>query len=271
MNVAVVVVSYGVRAQLVGCLRSIRTALPGAQTVVVDNASEDGSAAAAAGDPDVRLIALRQNLGFSAAVNRGVAACDAPFILLLNPDATLPGACHSALLRPLREDPGVWAAGYRQVDQAGYRQLSAGPRPTLTKEWARRVVQRQLDRPAAWCGAVLDLYAHAPRQVGWVAGSSLLVRRSAFVQVAGFDEQFFLYFEDIDFCLRLQRAGGRVVFDPRLTLMHARGRSAAQVPKLAARAYRDSQAYFWRKHHGCLQAAAVGHFARWRGRAQGAA
>ena len=265
MHVAVVVISYRVQAQLMRCLRSVRAALPGAQMVVVDNASRDGSAAAVARDSSVHLIALQQNLGFSTAVNRGVAACRAPYILLLNPDARLPAACSTALLRPLREDPSVWAAGFRQVDEAGHSQLATGPRPTLTKEWARRLIQRQLDRRSRWCAFALDRYLHAPRQVGWVAGSSLLVRRSAFMQIGGFDERFFLYFEDIDFCLRLQRAGGRVLFDPRLTLTHARGGSAAQAPTLAARAYRDSQAYFWRKHHGCVQAAVVSGFACLRG------
>jgi GT2 family glycosyltransferase len=78
----------------------------------------------------------------------------------------------------------------------------------------------------------------------------MLVRRQTFEEVGGFDEGYFMYFEDIDFCLRVRRSGGRVLYDPTITVTHRRGRSAATASELAERAYRESQLRFWRTHRG---------------------
>ena len=76
------------------------------------------------------------------------------------------------------------------------------------------------------------------------------VKKAYAVSIEGFDEAFFLYFEDIDFCLRLRAAGGRVYYDPTETVLHTRGASAKGAAELARRAYRDSQLYYWQKHRG---------------------
>lgn len=129
-------------------------------------------------------------------------------------------------------------------------------------------MQRRLDRPgsvgARLAAAGLRRFAPGPRLVAWVAGSALLVERAAFVRVGGFDPGYFLYFEDIDFCLRLGRAGGRVVFDPTLTVLHHRGRSMAQAPGRARVAYRDSQRRLARAHLGALEGRLVAAWAAWR-------
>jgi len=78
----------------------------------------------------------------------------------------------------------------------------------------------------------------------------MLVRRSAFERVGGFDERYFLYFEDADFCLRLRSAGGRVYYDPSITVVHERGASVFKDPARARRAYRESQLLFWEIHRG---------------------
>jgi GT2 family glycosyltransferase len=93
----------------------------------------------------------------------------------------------------------------------------------------------------------------------------LLVRRSAFEAAGGFDENFFLFFEDIDFCLRLRRGGGRVVYDPAITILHHRGASAAQVPAKAKLAYRRSQLYFWGKHRPAWESALLRFYLRTKG------
>jgi GT2 family glycosyltransferase len=88
--------------------------------------------------------------------------------------------------------------------------------------------------------------------------------------VDGFDERFFLFFEDIDFCLRLRAQGGRVYYVPSITVLHRRGRSAAQAPGVAGRAYRESQLRFWEKHRGPRIARIVAAYQRWRGVSLGA-
>jgi hypothetical protein len=81
-----------------------------------------------------------------------------------------------------------------------------------------------------------------------VSGAALLTPRAAFERVGGFDEGFFLFFEDIDYCLRVRAAGGEVWYDPTVTVLHHRGQSQAAARTLAERAYRESQTRFWRRH-----------------------
>ncbi len=259
MSIAVVIVSYNVCAALRSCLQSLQRAGPWAEVVVVDNASSDGSAAmvaawpAAATDLPLRLLQLQENCGFGLAVNRAVAAVTAPFVLLLNPDTELPAGAAGRMAQLWAATPTAGAMGFRQVDGQGFWQLAVGPPPTFGSEWLRRALQRRLDarhRRIAWG---LDRWLRRPRPVGWVAASALLVPRQLFLQLDGFDARFFLYFEDIDFCLRLRQLGRQVIYEPRLTLVHHRGASAAHSPQLAGRAYRRSQLYFWDKHHGRLQ------------------
>lgn len=249
MKLSVVVISYNVAPHLLRCLASLRGA---DEVIVVDNASPDDSAQHVRQEfPHAHLVEMESNLGFSAAVNRGVAQATGDLILILNPDTVLEPGSLARMGDAMAQQPrNVWAMGFRQVDGANHFQLSFGPPPSLTLELLRRVVQRRLDAGDARVEWVLNRLMHKKRVVPWVSGAALLVRRQAFDQVQGFDERFFLYFEDIDFCLRLRQAGGQVVYDPSVTLTHLRGESARTKQTLAQRAYRESQLYFWQKHRG---------------------
>jgi len=261
-GLSVIVVSYEVRDTLRACLSALERAGargPGEHEIlVVDNDSRDGSAAMVRAEfPFVRVVEMGANRGFSAAVNAGARLASGRALFLLNPDTELPegGLDHAASLLAAR--PDVAALGFRQLDDDGRFQLAVGLRPTLASELLRRFVQRRLDRGDRRVAALCDRWLASPRDISWVAGSSLLVRKDAFVRTGGFDEGFFLFFEDIDFCLRLRAAGYRVVYDPSLTLVHHRGQSAARVPGLAERAYRDSQMRFWDKHGNAVSALLV--------------
>ncbi|OGQ84983.1 MAG: hypothetical protein A2289_12555 [Deltaproteobacteria bacterium RIFOXYA12_FULL_58_15] len=248
MTITVVVVSYEVRDLLSRCLGSLAAAH---QVVVVDNASCDGSAEMVRERfPQVELMARNTNGGFSTAVNQAAKRATGEFLLLLNPDATLPLGAIEAMERLLCNRPTVSAAGFRQVDDKGDFQLALGPPPWLSLEIVRQQLQRRLDGGDARLGRLLDRLLSQPRRVPWVAGSCLLVRQRAFFDVGGFDERFFLFFEDIDFCLRLAARGGQVWYDPSITVIHSRGASAQTCSEAAQRAYRDSQLWFWEKHRG---------------------
>lgn len=254
-DVAVLIVSYNVRTALSRALCSIP---PSAHTVVVDNASTDGTVQhVRAHHPQVTLCALPQNRGFSYAVNRAAALTQATYLLVLNPDAWLTEGALDALKRSLEHHAqalGAWVVGPRQVDDAGRLQLSHGPRPSLVGEACRRTVQGRLDRPQSFAAHLvrraLSLAVPRPKRVAWVAGSAMMMRRQHFERIGGFDPKFFLYFEDIDFCLRIERAGGTTVYDPTITVGHSRGVSAKGAQNLAQNAYRDSQRYFARRHQG---------------------
>ena len=209
MQTSVIIVSFNTRATLLRCLETVVGTAP---ICVVDNASTDGTAASVRERfPQVQLIELPSNQGFSVAVNAGARAVGGNCLLLLNPDTEVPPGGVARMERLLMRRPQAAAVGFRQVNATGAFQLAAGPYPNLLNEALRRVVQRRLDADHPWMGRLMDRLLSKPRPVAWVAGSSLLVRRADFDRVGGFDEGFFLYFEDIDFCLRLQTQVGACV------------------------------------------------------------
>lgn len=263
ISLSVVVVSYNVRPLLERCLAALHGA---AELIVVDNGSRDGSVDLVRERfPEAQLVSRPDNPGFSTAVNLGVRQATHDVVLLLNPDTELPVGGLRAMLARFEQRPEAWAMGFRQVDQDGFFQLAVGPPPSLILELGRRVVQRRLDRGDRWMARVVDGLLSVPRQVPWVGGSVMLMRRAAFERVGGWDERFFLYFEDIDYCLRLRRAGGQVIYDPSVTVIHHRGRSAATEQAMAQRAYRESQLLFWEKHRGRGAAALVRLYLQARG------
>ncbi len=260
MPPSVLIVSYGARERLRRCLARLGGS---AETVVVDNASPDGSAEMVRSEfPWARLVPWGENRGFSAAVNEAVRLARGDLLLLLNPDCVVEPGALAQMPAALARLPGAQAVGFRQVDEQGGYQLTVGPPPSFALELVRRTVQRRLDHGDARLGRLLDRLLARPRRVPWVAGSVLLVRRDAFERVGGFDERFFLYFEDIDFCLRLAAEAGPVYYDPSITVMHVRGESARSAPELARRAYRESQLYYWQKHRGSIARAIVGAYQR---------
>lgn len=221
---AAIVVTHN-SAELIGrCLESCRNA-GAAEIVVVDNASLDSTVAAAGG---VRLIANLVNRGFAAAVNQGVRATTAPFLLLLNPDAEL--------LDPVEEleracsQPGVGAAAGLLVDEDGKPQRGFTIRrlPTaatlcfellgLNRLWPSNPVNRRY--------RCLDLDLAQAQDVEQPAGALFLFRRDAWQQLGGFDEGFYpVWFEDVDFCRRLAGAGLRVQLAPSVRARHRGGHS----------------------------------------------
>jgi GT2 family glycosyltransferase len=251
LSTSILIVSYNTRELSLRCIGSLP---PAAEVIVFDNASSDDSAAAIRSSfPAVRIIESPANLGFSVGVNRSAALATHDKLLILNPDTELPLGTLARMEAALdRSEPQVWAMGFRQVDAGGFLQLAVGPRPTLFAELLRRWVQRRLDRRNRLVARLIDRWLSRRRPVPWVGGSAMLVRRAAFDRVNGFDERFFLYFEDIDFCLRMNSAGGCVVYEPGVTLIHHRGASARQAGGAARHAYRESQLYFWEKHRSKL-------------------
>lgn len=249
-QISILIVSYNVCALLRRCLASLP---PEADVVVVDNASADASATMVESEfAAVRLVRMPHNAGFSAAINAGAAVASGDAFLLLNPDTQLPEGALSKMACALAHSPDTAAVGFRQVDADGVFQLACGPEPTFCGELGRRFVQRRLDRGSQLTARLLDTLLAKRRRMAWVAGSSLLVWRAAFERIGGFDEGYFLFFEDIDFCLRLRAPAQGVYYDPAVTLLHHRGASAKTAKRKSELAYRQSQLRFWRTHRGAI-------------------
>jgi GT2 family glycosyltransferase len=251
-RVAVVVVSYNTRADLLRCLSALdETVTLPIEVVVVDNASADGSADAVRGAfPKVRVIENAQNVGFSRANNVGVRETSAPDVLILNSDAELRPACLETLCGVLDRQPELGAVGPRTLGGDGSIQVSFGPALTPLAEWRQRRLVRGVRARAAWALREAERLAAHEHEPDWLSASCLLARRSAFDAVGGFDEGFFLYEEDVDFCLRLRRAGWRLRFTPAAQVVHRLGRSMEKAPALARLEYDRSHLRYYRKHNG---------------------
>jgi len=239
---SIVIVSFNARLDLVNCLLSLKTAPPavdGHEIIVVDNDSTDGSVDAAQRIPGVRVIRMGRNAGFSAANNAGIRESRGDLLLLLNSDTLVPPGALDSLVARLRATPAAAIAGPRLLDGDGRPELSFGRMMSPLNEF------RQKRRTAAW----IEAETAREQFVDWVSGACLLVRRTDADAAGLFDERFFLYAEDVDFCHAIRMRGLKVLFTPVATITHLRGRSRATVPEASRKAYRQSQVAFYRKHH----------------------
>lgn len=231
MDVSIVVVSYNVRDLLKQCLRSVEGALPSRQVIVVDNASADGSAGMVREQfPSACLIENAENRGFAAANNQGFAIAQGRYVLMLNPDTAVRGGALETLVRFMDQHPQAGACGGRLYYGDGAPQHSAFAFPTLAQifldffplNW--RLTDSRLNGryPREW-------YARgAPFQVGHPLGADLMVRREAAEQVGWLDEGFFIYCEEIDWCMRIRRAGWEVWCVPQAEIVHHEAQSTRQ-------------------------------------------
>ena len=252
---SIVIVSYNARADLERCLSSLSAAPPRAphEVIVVDNASSDGSPAAARA-MGVRVIDAGANVGFARANNIGFKATGGAHVLLLNSDTVIgsapgvPGAIDQLLLR-LSQDADVAVIGPRLVDGDGRAELSFGRMIGPLNEWRQKRLVTGQARHDPRISARVEAMTRREQFVDWVSGACLLVRRADAEAVGLFDERYFMYTEDVDFCAAIRARGRRILFMPSVEVRHLRGRSAASAPGPTERAYARSRLAFYEKHH----------------------
>jgi teichuronic acid biosynthesis glycosyltransferase TuaH len=248
-RVSAVVVSFNTRDLLERCLLSLRAqAGVKLQTIVVDNASTDGSRELVRERfPEVELIELAHNMGFGPANNIAFERCDGEYVLLLNSDAFLADGALAELVATAARHPHAGAVGPRLLNPDGTLQRSAWPFPH-----AGRIMLEALGlhRPLRRLGVLDDLgtWEHdEERPVDFLIGACLLLRSSALSEVGGFDEAFWLYGEEADLQRRLAARGWQVVFTPRATAAHVGGASSAR-SQARLRSFYAGQRRFLAKH-----------------------
>lgn len=206
-------------------LETLAEAAPvhGLHVRVVDNASTDGSAERAAAKVGAdHVVRLAENRGFAAGVNAGIAASRGRWIAVLNPDTLVPPGGLDTLVAALEADPGAALAGPRVRDMDGHLESTVGRFPTAARESAHAMF---LDRLVGREGR-RGRFPVTTAPVDWLSGCAWILRREAVEAVGPLDEDYFMYWEDVDYCRRLHDAGWRVLATPDVEIRHGVGRGS---------------------------------------------
>jgi N-acetylglucosaminyl-diphospho-decaprenol L-rhamnosyltransferase len=239
-DLSVSIVNTNSRALLLACLDSL--AGTGAEIVVLDNASEDGSAEAVRERfPDVRVIAQSHRAGFGANHNTVIRATTGRYVYVLNEDTTAGDWGFEALTAYLDTHPRVGALGPRLVYPDGRLQDSAWRFPTPLVSALSLATLGRL--------GVTQSRGDVPHVVDWVTGAAVVLRREALDEVGLFDEGFFLYSEEVDLQARLHRAEWEVHYFPRVSVVHHESQFSADIPERRINEMWRSRHRYWRKHH----------------------
>ena len=241
-RLSIVIVSFNARAEIEACLQSLVAHKPAIdhEILVVDNASSDDTVDVVRDRwPGVRLFEAGENVGFSRANNIGIRHSFGELVLLLNGDTIVPRGALDALVTVLDRRRDVAIVGPRLVDEHGRAELSFGRMISPLNELRQKLRAR----------ANVERLTSREREVDWVSGACLLVRRADADAVGLLDERFFMYTEDVDFCAAIRARGRRVLFTPAAQIVHLRGRSRQTAPDATEAAYRRSQVAFYEKHH----------------------
>ena len=252
MSTAVLIVNYKAYDDLTRCLASLVTHLrPDDEVVVVDYESDPRAlAAAVAGHARVQTLPRPDNLGFAAGVNLAAADTRASYLLLLNPDTLTETPVVHVLEEWLASHPDVAVVGARVYNGDGSVQPSARRFPDLTTLFGGRSTWLTSRFPSNWFSRrnLVGLDRETPVDVDWVSGACFMTRRDVFDQLGGFDEGFFLYWEDADYCRRVANFGFRRMYVPTASVRHIGGRSAEYSLARAIRAFHRSAFRMYWKH-----------------------
>lgn len=232
MDISIVIVNYQSRAKTATCLRSILASdLAGIEyeIIVVDNSEEDNIGSEMRQNfPDVRFIRSRKNMGMGAGNNLGFREATGKFFLVLNSDTLVHPSAIRILFDTLRDRDDIGIAGPKLLNPNGSLQYSCFRFPKAYTPILRRTFLGKF-APKHLAQYLMTNFDHMENQnVDWMLGSCLMIRASFFQSIGGFDERFFMYFEDTDLCRRAWRNGYRVVYIPSATVIHDHARGSAR-------------------------------------------
>ena len=251
MSTAVLIVNYKAYDDLTRCLASLSAHLqPDDEVVVVDYESDARALAAAVEGRHVQTLPRPDNLGFAAGVNMAAARSRSPYLLLLNPDTVTETPFMLVLESWMTSHPDVGVTGARVFNENGSVQPSARRFPDLTTLFGGRSTWLTSRFPSNWFSRrnLVGLGSAVPVDVDWISGACFMTRRDVFEQLGGFDEGFFLYWEDADYCRRAADAGYRRMYVPTASVRHIGGRSAEYSLARAIRAFHRSAFRMYWKH-----------------------
>jgi N-acetylglucosaminyl-diphospho-decaprenol L-rhamnosyltransferase len=256
LKVSVIILSWNTRELLEKAIRSLPVSNHemSLEVIIVDNCSSDGSAEMVRSlFPDVQLIESTENLGFAQGINLGMEESRGGFLLLLNSDAELRPGAVKAMIALLQAQPAAGLVGAQILNPDLSLQASYADFPNLGREFLiLSGIGRLLFGP--WYPSHGPNQGRVLRQVDYVSGACLMIRREAYIETRGFDESFFMYAEEVDLCYRLRKKEWQVWYQPEAKVIHVGGGSSRSIPiKRETDLYRSRVAYF-KKHLGHFSA-----------------
>ena len=247
---SIIIVHYDTAEELVTCLASLQDLPPFVEVIVADNHSPTDPVHARQyvdAHPQMSWLDLEANLGFGAGVHRAVEISQGEHLFILNPDTAVSQADWTGFVDEIQDDRIV-CADLRSKDNK--RELPGWFSPGIFSEFGRSFAQSRIDRGQDWPARFLRKRGLKPGGLAWVTGAAIAMTRKRWDELEGFDPAFFLFFEDIDLCLRHRRAGGLCFISTRLEVMHKRGVASRRHSEFAEGHYRRSQEIFWSRHGG---------------------
>lgn len=262
MKLSIVIVHYQAKRELFGCLKSIKKSQPDfpSEIIVVDNDEEKTIEMELQEKfPEVKYMKSPRNIGFGAGNNLGAKSATGEFLFFLNPDTQIFKDTPKILINFLIENEKVGIAAPLLLDEnkkpyplQGTRELTP-----LTALFALSFLNELFPQnPISKNYWLLDWGKMHAREVAVVPGTAFLIRRQLFEKIGGFDESFFLFFEETDLCRRVKKLGWQIFINPQAKVIHLWGRSTPKTKK-TKNIFRQSRFYYFRKHWGISPAIIV--------------
>ncbi|MBU0671596.1 MAG: glycosyltransferase family 2 protein [Candidatus Margulisbacteria bacterium] len=259
-DLSIIIVSWNVKDLLEECLNSILLNKDGlnVEVFVSDNLSADGTAEMVkAKFPQVIYIQNKSNLGFTKANNRAFVKAQGKYIFFLNPDTVVQPQALSRLVKFMDEHKDCGALGPRLLNADGTLQLSCRTFPTLETQLYTTLFLDVLFPSSKLFGQhLMSFWQHDElKEVDQPMGSALLVRKETLDKVGAFDENIFIWYDEVDLCKRIKQAGLKIFFLPDAQIIHYGGQSFGQWKGIkqslrGAYIWRKSRNYFFKKHYG---------------------
>lgn len=254
VDLSIIIVNYNVKAFLLNLLSSLEMALKDykSEIIVVDNASEDGSVEAVRKKyPKVNLIASNENLGFGKANNLALKKAKGKYIVLINPDTIVKENSFSNLIKFFEETPEAGIAGCKVLNPDGSLQLACrrsfpGPWTSFTKVSGLSRLFPKNKIFARYNLTYLD--EDSTYEVDAISGAFMMLRKEVYEKVGGFDEQFFMYGEDLDLCYRIQKSGYKVYYVHTTEIIHYKGESTRRSNLDETKVFYGAMTLFVKKH-----------------------
>ncbi len=245
-KISILIVNYRSEKYLEKCIASLYLKIKNkieAEILIINNDSKTKLIKVAKKYPSVQIINSQKNIGFGAGHNLGVKQAQGEFLFFLNPDAEILSVNIQKIITLLENNTKIGILGGKLIDDFGVVQKwNAGAQLDF-----KELIKNNLGLTRSknfW-------QSQTKQEVDWVSGAALLIRKNDFIKVGGFDEKFFMYFEDLDLCRRIKNQKKQILFYPDLLIKHEGGKSYSN-PKKQKKDFYLSQEYYFEKYSNSI-------------------